>query len=250
LLLQRVLRSIDFTMSDIATRLGTTTTGQLLVRSGIEIERVLKQMVQDATPLSAKLPEHVFLSRLLAVDAVEQSVVLAYSDHKPANSALMASRSVTLLGNHRGAQFAFACPKPRHTMHEAKPAIRVDAPPIMLATQPRHQRARGSIPGEADVRCELRMGMISFDAKLIDMSLDGKAFLLGAPAIPLCAGTTLKDARIQDGVARPVVVDLEIDQVIQAVLPNGKRATRIGCRVLADRERMEKLTRLFVIEMQ
>lgn len=237
-------------MSDIATRLGTTTTGQLLVRSGIEIERVLKAMVDDASPLTAKLPEHIFVSRLLAFDSVEQSVLLAYCDHKPANSAVMASRSVTLLGNHRGAQFAFACPKPRHWMHHGQPAIRLDTPPIMLATQPRHQRARGSLPGEADVKCELRMGMISFDAKLIDMSLDGKAFLLGAPAIPLCAGTTLKDARIQDGIGRPVTVDLEIDQVIQAVLPNGKRATRIGCRVLADRERMEKLTRLFVIEMQ
>ena len=238
------------TMSDIATRLGTTTTGQLLVRSGIEIERLLQAMVQDATPVTAKLPEHVFVSRLLAVDALEQSVVLAYCDHKPANSAVMASRSVTLLGNHRGAQFAFACPKPRHHMHQGQPAIRMEAPPLMLATQPRHQRSRGHLPGEADVHCELRMGVISFDAKLIDMSLDGKAFLLGAPAIPLCAGTKLEGARIQDGAGRPVVVDLEIDQVIQAVLPNGKRATRIGCRVLADRERMEKLTRLFVVEMQ
>ena len=29
-------------MSDIATRLGTTTTGQILVRSGIEIDRILR----------------------------------------------------------------------------------------------------------------------------------------------------------------------------------------------------------------
>ena len=54
-------------MSDtIAGRLGTTTTGQLLVRSGIEIERILKAMIEGAAPLTAKLPDVMFLTRLLS----------------------------------------------------------------------------------------------------------------------------------------------------------------------------------------
>ncbi len=53
------------TMSDIATRLGTTTTGQLLVRSGIEIERLLNAMVRDSAPVTGKLPDLMFLSRVL-----------------------------------------------------------------------------------------------------------------------------------------------------------------------------------------
>lgn len=237
-------------MSDIATRLGTTTTGQLLVRSGIEIERCLSAMAQDGTPVTAKLPDMVFLSRLLSCDPLERSVLVAYSDHKPANSAVLSSKSVTMLCNHRGAQYAFVCKQPRHGVHAGRPAIRVAAPPIMLAMQPRCGRVSGKLPGEVDVDCELRMGVISFEAKLVDMSLDGKAFLLGAPAIPLCAGTKLQSAKIDAGGREPIVVDLDIDQVIQAVLPDGRRATRIGCRVLADRERMDRLSRLFVIDLQ
>ena len=237
-------------MSDIATRLGNTTTGQLLVRSGIEIERVLKAMVLDRTPLTAKLPDMVFLSHLLSFDPLERSVVVAYCDHKPANTAVLAARSVTMLCNHRGAQFAFACKQPRHAMHAGQPAIRMVAPPIMLAMQLRHGKVSGKLPGEADVECELRMGVLSFDAKLVDMSLDGHAFLLGAPAIPLCAGTRLEGARILDNAREPVIVDIEVEQVIQAVLPDGRRATRIGGRVVADRQQMERLTRLFVIDLQ
>lgn len=237
-------------MSDLATRLGTTTTGQLLVRSGIEIERILQAMVRDGTPVTAKLPDLVFLSRLVTFEPLERSVIVAYCDHKPANTAVLASRSVTLLCNHRGAQFAFACKQPRHAMHAGHPAIRIFAPPIMLAMQHRHSRVNGKLPGEADVECELRMGVLSFDAKLVDMSLDGHAFLLGAPAIPLCAGTRLEGAKISLGAREPVIVDIEVDQVIQAVLPDGRRATRIGGRVVADRERMDKLTRLFVIDLQ
>ena len=220
------------------------------MRSGIEIERVLQAMVRDRTPVTAKLPDIVFLSHLLVFDIMERSVLVAYSDHKPANSAVLAARSVTMLGNHRGAQFAFACKTPKHGVHAGQPAIRMAAPPIMLVAQPRHGKVSGKMPGEVDVACELRMGVLSFDAKLVDMSLDGRAFLLGAPAIPLCAGTRLQGAKIDTGGHEPIHVDIDVDQVIQAVLPDGRRATRIGGRVLADRERMDRLTRLFVIDLQ
>src|SRR5688500_19632472 len=100
------------TMHDIATRLGNTTTGQLLVRSGIEIERVLRSMVENGTPLSAKLPDAIFLSKLVAFDPVERMVTVASSKHKPANKAALATKPVPCMANHFGAPFAFARARP------------------------------------------------------------------------------------------------------------------------------------------
>jgi hypothetical protein len=237
-------------MYDIATRLGTTTSGQLLVRSGIEIERTLNAMVQDSAPVTAKLPDLMFLSRLLSFDPAAQQVMVAYCDHKPANSAVLAANSVTFMCNHHGAQFAFACTKPVQGVHSGQPAIRMTAPRIMLAMQHHHTQAHAKLPGEADVQCELWMGVISFEARLVDMSLDGKAFLLCDAGIPLCAGTRLPGARISYGGREPLVVDVEVDQVNQALLHNGKRVTRIGCQIVADREKMEKIIRLFIIDLQ
>ena len=243
------MRSI-LTMSDIATRLGTTTSGQLLVRSGIEIERVLESIVRDQAPVTAKLKDLMFLSRLVHFHPAEQQVTVAYCDHKPSNSAVLALRSVTFMCNHRGAQLAFACTKPVQSMHLGRPAIRMTAPNILLAMQHRRNQAHGPLPGEADVQCELWMGVISFEAKLIDMSLDGKAFLLGDPGIPVCAGTRLQKVKIRDVGREPLLVDIDVDQVKQAVLHNGQRATRIGCRIVAEREKMEKIIRLFIIDLQ
>jgi hypothetical protein len=237
-------------MSDIATRLGTTTTGQLLVRSGIEIERILYSIIGERATVTARLPEHMFLSRLVSFDPLDQTLNLAFSDHKPANSAVLGSRAVLLMCNLRGAQFAFTCSKPRTAMHEGQAVIKVNAPKIMLAMQHGLSRVRGKVPGEADVRCELWLGVISFEARLVDMSLDGKAFLLCDPAIPVCAGTKLERSRIVNGAQQPLVVDIEVDHVLQAVMPDGKRATRIGCRVLADREKLEKLIAYFIVEPQ
>jgi hypothetical protein len=236
-------------MSDIASRLENT--GQLLVRSGIEIGRILHSMVDAGSAVTASLKTDVmFLSRLVSADEAEQEVMVAYSDHKPANSAVLAQPSVTLRCNHRGAQFAFACSKPRHATHSGRPAIRMTAPPLMLAVEPRRPLVRPQIPKEADVSCELRMGLQAFDGKLIDVGLDGAAFILCDPAIPVCAGTRLAGTRIRNAGAEPVVVDVQVDKVDHAKLPDGKRATRIGCRIAADRERIEKLIRLFIIDLK
>ncbi|HWM43102.1 MAG TPA: flagellar regulator YcgR PilZN domain-containing protein [Burkholderiales bacterium] len=236
-------------MPDIASRLETT--GQLLVRSGIEIGRILNSMVDEQAPVTANLKTDVmFLSRLVSTDPVEQQVTLAYSDHKPANSAVLAAPSITLRCNHRGAQFAFACTKPRQGTHSGRPAIRMTAPALMLAVEPRRPLTRPQIPKEADVDCELRMGLLAFDAKLVDVGLDGAAFMLCDPGIPVCAGTRLERARIRHGGPEPLVVDIDVSDVNHAILPNGKRATRIGCRVAADRAQLEKLIKLFIIDLQ
>lgn len=237
-------------MSEIASRLSHT--GKVLVRSGIEIERLLKSMIDDRDAVTANLQSNqMFLSHLMSVDAAEQQVMLACSDHKPANSALLASASVTLKCNHRGAQFAFSCTRPRPGTHSGLPAIRMTTPAMILAVQ--HNRRTGGrtqVPLEADVQCRLHMGLISFDAKLIDMGLDGKAYLLGDPAIPVCDGTRLQGVRISDGEREFLSVDIEVDQVRQAVLTDGKRATRIGCRIVADRAQLEKIVRLFIVDLE
>jgi len=236
-------------MSDIASRLETT--GQLLVRSGIEIGRILHSMIDERATVTASLKtsQVMFLSHLVAADDEEHEVMLAYSDHKPANAAVLSSPSITLRCNHRGAQFAFACARPRQSSHSGRPTIRMTAPPLMLAVEPRRTPVRPQIPKEADVDCELRLGLQAFDAKLIDVGLDGAAFMLCDPAIPVCAGTRLQNARIRAMGGEPVVVDVEVNKVDHAKLPDGKRATRIGCRIAADRQRIEKLIRLFIIDL-
>jgi c-di-GMP-binding flagellar brake protein YcgR len=236
-------------MPDISSRLSTT--GRLLVRSGIEIERILNSMVDDADTVTAKLPsDMMFLSRLMCVDATEQQLTIAYSDHKPANSAVLASPAVTLTCNHRGAHFAFACKKPRQGTHSGRPAISMTAPTIVLAAQPRQGVVHARLPREADVRCELRMGLQSFRARLVDVGLDGKAFIVGDPAIPVCDGTQLKGARVRHDERETLTVDLEVDKVVQALQPDGKRATRIGCRIVTDREQLERIIRLFIVDLE
>lgn len=237
-------------MADICERLSRT--GRVMVRSEIEIERILASMIRDGDAVTASLPEdHLFLSRLIWVDGDEHEVLAAPSDHRAANAAVLASPSVTLKCNHRGAQFAFSCDKPQPARHLGEPVIRMTTPRIVLAAQPRHDWPRAKAPPSApDVRCELRMGLISFAARLVDVGLDGKAYILCDPAVPVCDGTRLNGARVRNAYSRETLtVDLEIDKVVQAKLPDGAPATRIGCRILAGREQLEQMIRLFIVDL-
>jgi hypothetical protein len=234
------------TPAHIATRLAAS--GQLLVRSGIEIDRILGTIMEDGATLTASLPSKgMFLSRLVSVDPVKQHIQLSYSDQKNANTALLASRSIVLRCNHRGARYAFTATSPREALHDRQPAIELPVPGQMLALQ--HGRAAKPMKVPAlQADCQVRMGLLAFDAKLVDVSLDGRGFLLHEDVIPLCAGTRLERARIHRPGLAPLVVDIDVRHVIPVALAGGRRATRIGCCIQAEPGDLEELIGMFIIE--
>jgi c-di-GMP-binding flagellar brake protein YcgR len=233
---------------DITSRLSTT--GQLLVRSGIEIGRLLDSMLHDRDAVTAHLPPQLlFLSQLLYVEPVRRYMMLSYSDHKPANSAVLAARALTFRCNHRGAQFAFAAGGPRQAAHAGQPCIQCGLPTAILGMQQRRANARVQVPAQAPVECDLRMGLLSFPGKVVDISLDGIGTLVSDPTIPLCAGTRLEHARIRHPQCESFCVDFEVRYVTRVTLPNGERASRIGCQVVGSRDVLEELIRLFIIDL-
>lgn len=235
------------TSPDITSRLSTT--GQLLVRSGIEIGRLLDAMAQDRDAVTAQVPPQLlFLSQLLYVEPVRGYMMLSYSDHKPANSAVLSTRSLTFRCNHRGAQFAFTGDAPRQAAHKGQPCIQCGLPTAVLGMQ-RRGTGRVQVPAQAPVSCDLRMGLISFPGRVVDVSLDGIGTLVTDPSIPLCAGTRLERVRITHPQCVPFLVDFEVRYVTRVTLPSGERASRVGCQVVGSRERLEELIRLFIIDL-
>jgi hypothetical protein len=129
--------------------------------------------------------------------------------------------------------------------------IEMAAPPIMMGLQHRRKPSRSQQKLEpAELPCQLRVGLISFEARLVDMSLDGRAFLLADPGLPVCAGTRLEGVRIKPRAREPLSVAVNVSHVIPTLLPNGERATRVGCRILADDTAMEQLVRLFIVDFE
>ena len=234
---------------DITSRLSTT--GQLLVRSGIEIGRILDAILEDHDTLTASLPPQLmFLSQLIYVEPVKGFMLLSYSDIKAANAAALATPKLTLRCHHRGAQFAFPAATPHQVLHRGNACIQCELPNVMLAIQQRRAVSRVAVPAQAPVNCEVRMGPLTFDAKVVDVSLDGIGTLISDPTIPLCAGTRLERARIRHPQHEPIEVELEVRHVTRVKLANGERGSRIGCKIVSSPQNLEELIRLFIIDLQ
>src|SRR5215213_5979231 len=237
-------------MSDLSTRLAQT--GQLLVYSGIEIDRILSSMVDERSAISASMPgESIFLSRLLRADPLRQRLLIAHSDSNNANAEVLKLASVNLRCHHRLGQFAFSCRRPRPGDLGGQAAIKANSPVVMLALQHNKKVTRAPMPKTApDLRCQLPMGTLSLESRLVDLSLDGHAFILGDAGIPVCAGTWIRGARITPPEEYPVVVDIELKYVVPLLQEDGQRVTRIGCRIVGADDVMEKLVRHFIIDFQ
>ncbi|MEO8718181.1 MAG: flagellar regulator YcgR PilZN domain-containing protein [Burkholderiales bacterium] len=233
---------------DITSRLSIS--GRLLVRSGIEIGRILDSIVEDGDAVTANLPPQVlFLSKLLYVEPVRGYLRLSYSHHKTANTAALAAPTLTLRCHHRGAQFAFTAEKPRQAAHSGQPCIQCGLPTAMLGMQQRRAQARIQLPAQAPVDCEVRVGEDVFASRVVDVSLDGIGTLVSDPAIPLAAGTRLERAIIRHPQCVPFYVDLEVRYVSRVTLANGERASRIGCQIVGPRQVLDELIRLFIIDL-
>lgn len=232
----------------LTTRLAAT--GQMLVRSGMEIRHTLQALCRGGAPLSASLRggEVLFLSRLLRVDEEERSIVVACSEVKQANSELFAAAMVTFSCNHQGIHYEFTVGGAREAEHDAGPAIELSFPGALLLLQ-RRKSSHGILPAELPVPCEVRLGPLTFDARIVDVGLDGLAVLLYDAAIRIDPGARLEDVRIPQAAGPALHVDLEIEEVSRMALKDGARAQRAQCRIVGRREDIEQLIRLFVTDL-
>lgn len=226
------------------------TTSRLLVRSGIEIGHTLEAMLADGDAVTAEVRqgEQLFLSRLLRVDAQEGSLVVACTASKEANLALLTSAATTFTCNHRGAHYGFVATAPRETDHEGSAGIRFNFPVALYAHQRRAQ-ARIQMPPIVPLRCEVDWGPLSFDAQVVDVSLDGIGTITYDAGIHLPTGTRLTGVRIVHPDRSPVIVDLEVRYSCRVVARDGRPALRSGCRFLGAPEDLDDLIRLFVTNL-
>ena len=226
-------------------------TGQLLVRSGIEIVRTLEAMRAAGDTLSTDLEseEHLFNSRLLEVDEIGGTLTIAWSDSKEANTLLMEKPSRTFSGYHAGLHFEFVAEHPRETDFGNRSAIQYSLPKAMLAVQ-RRVLPRYKVPPSVPLQCEISLGPVSFEAQVVDVGLGGVGAIVYDSSIRLDAGMILPRARILLPGHPPVLTALEVRHIRTVTRKDGTVRKRAGCRFIAPGEAIEALVRVFLAAIE
>lgn len=233
---------------DLSVRLASA--GTLLIRSAIEINRLLDAMREARDPVTGQLADdQLFMSRLLHVDPLSGHLLLASAEHKAANTALFGAKAVTLSCNHRGAHYAFAVAEPRDMVLGGTPVIRFGFPTEILAMRQRRSQVRVRVPPQAQVSCEVSLGSAAFDTRVVDISQDGIGTLVFEGSVRIVSGTRLPGTRIRAPGRPPIAVELEVRNVAKVFLAEGRAGTRLGCRMRGAETDMAELVRLFIVDL-
>lgn len=212
--------------------------------------QALRAICAAGETLSASLPpdDTLFLSRLLHVDPEAGSIVVAWSTSKAANLAILATRRVSFGCSHEGAHFEFLASEPREIDHCGQPGIQFAVPGSLLVL---HRRAhpRYAVPPRVPLSCEISLGPMAFEAKIVDISTNGIGAIIYDAGICLESGMLLRHTRIARPRSRPVLVDLEVRHISRIVLPGGGGAHKAGCRIIGAAGEVESLIRFFITEL-
>lgn len=221
-----------------------------LFRSHIEITHILRVLARDHAVLTAEVGDakQLFLSRLLHVDEAGEFFLVAYSEERLANAALLEQASVVFRTNDKRGRIEFAASAPTETFLDADPAVRFALPQVLVRSQNR-EHPRFKVPADSSLRCIADgSGFAPFEARIIDISRGGLGGMIYDPHITLAPGTVLRGCRIMIAGRKPIVADLEVCYTESILQPDGTLTRRSGVKFLGKPKGIGALIKRFVIE--
>ncbi len=221
-----------------------------LIRSRIEIARILRELQARGEPVTAYLDEgeeeRLFIGQIVAVEPDEGYVLAEFGADKGANTALLALGTATLHANDARTHLEFPAIGPHEAQHGGRAVLRFAFPPLLVRLQ-RREHARIRIPAAVQLRCIAdSAGTAPFEARVVDVSPGGVGAIVFDARIHLDPGTHLRRSKIVFPDAAAVLVDLEVRYTRQVVLEDGTAARRAGCRFIGSARDLERLVHAFI----
>lgn len=235
--------------ADDWTRIAGST--QVLIRSRIEIAAVLQSLLDGNHPLVShhQVHDQLFIANLRRVCAEQNLIVVGYSDNKTANADVFAAGAILFRASHPKGCVGFMA---SHPVEQDDPmrGIRFDFPDVLFVEQRRaHQRIK--IVPETKLNCLADAGgIMPFDACIVDIGLSGLGFMVYDPTINLQPGTVLTGCRVDLPDGSVACVDIQVMNSVRLGLRDGRSACRAGCRFIGDADKIDKLLKVFVLDLE
>ena len=205
-----------------------------MYRSHIEIAGILRSLENERSLVSADVNggKQLYLTRIVHVDPGTEYFVIACSDEKSANAALLAEKTVVFRATFQKTRVEFSAAHPSDISHNDMAAIRLSFPEALTQVQ-RRRFPRYQVPGDVSLRCVADTGGFTpFEAHITDISLGGLGAMLYDAGIQLPNGTKLRGCRIVVPDHEAAVVDIEVRYTKSVLLDDGTLANRSGMRFM------------------
>lgn len=213
--------------------LSSEDTNRYLVRHANEIERVLREVMQDKGIVAAygENGKDFLLTSLVGVEPREDAIYLGYGPDEKLNLLLLAANNATFATTHDQVRVQFSCDRVERTVYGNGPAFRVAMPRELLRLQRReYYRLVTSVVNPVKCMINTEQGML--EALVVDISIGGVGILAYQESGELNAGEVYHGCRISLPGSGEFALSLEVCTTFEITLKNGRHTHRAGCQFI------------------
>lgn len=204
---------------------------QYLKRGTLAVLAVLRDLLENQTPIMVSHPRGQFITRLLAVD--KENMLLDYGSNDYENQLAADANELHVAAEIRGAKVEFALTALSLSEHEGLPAFTAGLPDLLWMIQ-RREFFRVTAPLTPRFYCYIPWpdGAGEGRLRLQDMSLGGIG-VLSEGALPegLQVGDCIKKLRVEMGEFGRFEVDAQLITISQRSIVGSKSETIVTPRL-------------------
>lgn len=204
-----------------------------LVRHAVEIERVLRDVMQDRAIVAAygENGKDFLLTSIVAVEPKEGAMYLGYGPDERLNAQLLDAHNATFATTHNQVRVQFSCKRIERASYGHEAAFRVAIPSELLRLQRReYYRLVTSVVNPVKCMINTEAGML--EALVVDISIGGVGILAYQENGELTAGETYHGCRISLPGSGEFALSLAVCTTFEITLKNGRHTHRAGCQFI------------------
>ncbi|PIV89358.1 MAG: hypothetical protein COW48_00865 [Hydrogenophilales bacterium CG17_big_fil_post_rev_8_21_14_2_50_63_12] len=204
-----------------------------LVRHTDEIERVLRDVMQDKAIVAAygENGKDFLLTAIVAVEPKENAIYLGYGPDERLNTQLLEAGNATFATTHNQVRVQFSCNHIERVVQGHAPAFRVAMPRELLRLQRReYYRLVTSVVNPVKCLINTERGML--ETLVVDISIGGVGILAYQENGELIAGETYHGCRISLPGSGEFALSLAVCTTFEITLKNGRHTHRAGCQFI------------------
>ncbi len=222
------------------------------IHSRVAIGFILRSAMQAGEMVSAHFNEgrDSFVTALLAVDPATGVCVVDASTDDALNTRMCNSSRISFVSRQDKIKIRWEVPRARMASFEERPAIKVPMPDSLLKFQ-RREFFRAETPVMRPVRCALPLPeKRRLDVNLFDISLGGVG-LTGFPdSFVVDVGQELKGCTITLPEVGVLSVTLQVRNVTETVLRDGRVTRRVGCMFIGLAAGADTIIQRYIIRLE
>jgi c-di-GMP-binding flagellar brake protein YcgR len=207
--------------------------GRYLVRHAAEIERILREVMDDKNivALYGESGKQFLLSTIVAIEPEQGYVLLEQGVDEAMNASLLSGKECTFASTHDQVHVQFSSKKIEALQRNNEALFRVPIPQEILRLQRReYYRLMTSVINP--VKCLINTQAGLMESVVVDISIGGVGVLAYPEDGRLKAGDTFHGCRITLPGTGEFAVGLNVCTTFEITMKNGRLTHRAGCQFI------------------